>query len=208
MALDDAVGTLLSGQDDHGHAPAGIGATPSEVEVVVAAAGLWGLEAVVLFPVCHHAIDGSLVGPVHALDIDWGEQVFGDDALAQAGDAAAFHLVDAALFECYVVLVSDARILLDRWNVREDLDVVTTIGSFARIRAGRRDHIECRVVWQLLLVENGLEVLVLVLRVEEVVVSQLLVDSVGANVQNDSRAGGCEFFEFVGEAFLLPNKCL
>ena len=49
VALDDAVGTVLPGEDDHGHPAAGVGATSGEVEVAVFAGGLGGFEAVVLF---------------------------------------------------------------------------------------------------------------------------------------------------------------
>ena len=83
VAFDDAVGTLLAREHDHGHAAAGVGTATGEVEVFIASAGLGCFEAVVQFPIGDDTIDRSSIRPIHALNVDGGEQVLNDDALSQ-----------------------------------------------------------------------------------------------------------------------------
>ena len=69
MAVDDAVGDFLAGEDDHGHAAAGVGAAAGEVEVAVFGAGLGCFEPVVELPIGDDTVDAAAVGTIHALDV-------------------------------------------------------------------------------------------------------------------------------------------
>ena len=197
---DNAVGAALSGEDHHGHAAAGVGAAAGEVEVAVLAGGLGSFEAVVLFPVGDDAVNRSLVRAIHALDVDGSEEIFGHDGVAQSGEAAAFHLVDAAVFEGNVILVSDAGVVFERGDVRKDFDVVASLGCLVGIGAGGGDDVEGGVVGELFFMEDGLEVFVLVLGVEEIVVGELGEDAVGAEVEDDAGAGRGKLLELAGES--------
>lgn len=142
VAFDDAVGTLLAREDDHGHTAAGVGTTTGKVEVFIAAARLGCFEAVVQFPIGDDTIDRSSIRPIHALNVDGGEQVFNHDALSEASQAAAFHLINAPVLEGNVVFVGDVGAVLQRWDMGQDLDVVTTLGGFAGIGACGSDDVK------------------------------------------------------------------
>ena len=199
VTLDNTVGAVLPRENHHGHAAAGVGAAAGEVEVAVFAGGLGSFEAVVLFPIGDDAVNRTLVRAIHALDVDGSEEIFGHDGVAQSGETAAFHLVDTAVFEGNVVLVSDAGVVFERGDVRKDFDVVASLRCFAGIGAGGGDDVEGRVVGELLFMEDGLEVFVLVLGVEEIVVGELGKDAVGSEVEDDTGAGRGKLLELSGE---------
>ncbi len=199
VTLDNAVGAALSGEDHHGHTAAGVGAAAGEVEVAVFAGGLGSFEAVVLFPVGNDAVNRPLVRAIHALDVDGSEEIFGHDGVAQSGETAAFHLFDTAVFEGNVVLVSDAGVVFERGDVRKDFDVVASLRCFVGIGAGGGDDVEGGVVGELFFMEDGLEVFVLVLGVEEIVVGELGEDAIGAEVEDDTGAGRGKLLELAGE---------
>ena len=199
VTLANAVGAVLPGENHHGHAAARVGAAAGEVEVAVLGGGLGSFESVVLFPVGDDAVNRPLVRAIHALDVDGSEEIFGHDGVAQSGEAAAFHLVDTAFFEGNVVLVSDAGVVSERGDVRKDFDVVASLGCFVGIGTGWSDDVEGRVVGELLFMEDGLEVFVLVLGVEEIVVGELGKDAVGSEVEDDAGAGRGKLLELSGE---------
>ena len=199
VTLDNAVGATLPGENHHGHTAAGVGAAAGEVEVAVLGGGLGSFEAVVLFPIGDDAVNGPLVRAIHALDVDGSEEIFGHDGVAQSGETAAFHLVDAAFFEGNVVLVSDAGVVFERGDVRKNFDVVASFGCLVGIGAGGGDDVEGGVVGELFFMEDGLEVFVLVLGVEEIVVGELGEDAVGAEVEDDAGAGWGKLLKFAGE---------
>ena len=120
--------------------------------------------------------------------------------LAEIGEAHAFELFEDAIGEGLVVFEGERVLGINRWDVREDLDVVAAFGCFARIGAGRGDEIDGRVVGELAFFEDGVEVLRLVLRVEEIVVGELWVNAIGAEVDDEAGAGGFEAFELLEEA--------
>lgn len=146
MAGDDAVGDFLAGEDDHGHAAAGVGAAAGEVEVAVFGARFGCFEPVVELPISDDTINAAAVGAIHALDVHGREQILDDDAVAQAGKSATLHFVDAAVFERDIVVVGDAGAVFQWRDVREDLDVVASGGSFAGVGAGGGDDVDGRVV--------------------------------------------------------------
>ena len=162
VTLENAVGAALPGEDNHGHTAAGVGAAAGEVEVAIFTGGLGSFEAVVLFPVGDDAINRSSVRAIHAFNVQGSEEIFGHDGVAQSGEAAAFHLVDAAVFEGNVILVSDAGVVFERGDVRKDFDVVASLGCLVRIGTGGGDDVEGGVVGELFFMEDGLEVFVLV----------------------------------------------
>ena len=82
--------------------------------------------------------------------------------------------------------MGDTGAFFERWYVREDLDVIIAFRRLTRISTGGGNDVERGVIWKLLFVEDRFEVLVLVFRVEEVVVSEFRVDVVGSYMQNDA----------------------
>jgi len=209
VAGDDAVGAFLAGEDDHGHASAGVGGGSGEVEVFVLSGGFGGFKAVVALPVGDDAVDRAAVGAIHLFEVDRSEEVFDDDAFAKAFDAAAFHFVEAAFLEGEVVIVGDAGVFAEGWDMGEDFDVVATGGGFGGIGAGGGDDVEGGVIREVLVFEDGAEVFVLIFGEEEVVVGKLGEVLVGAEVEDDAGAGGGEFFlELFGKGFGLFEKFL
>lgn len=90
--------------------------------------------------------------------------------------------------------MGDIRTLTEWWNVRKNFNIVRTCRGFSRISPSRGNDIESRIFRKFLLFKDSLEVLVLVLRKEKVVVSQLGERLVCSDMENDARAGRREFF--------------
>ena len=84
MTFDNTIGTFLTGKNDHGHTSTRVGAAACEVEVVILLADLGCLEAVILFPVGHDTINRSLIGTIHAFDIQWSKKIHSDNTFAKS----------------------------------------------------------------------------------------------------------------------------
>ncbi len=199
MVFNEAVADFLPAEDGHGHASTWVDGAPGEEEVGVFF-GLFGcFEGAVGFPIRGDSIDRSLIGEIHLFDIDWSEHVFDDGVFAEVGEAHSFEFGEDAIAECEVVFVGVWVVGVEGGDVGKDFDVVAAVGSFGGVGTSGGDEVDGGVVGELLFLEDGVEVFVLVLGVEEVVVGELWVDSVGAEVDDESRAGGFEFFEFAEE---------
>jgi|SRR5271165_1640576 len=179
---------MLSAKRDHGHARSGIDAAADEEQIVVLRALLWRFEGEVTAAIADHTVDGASIGGVASLDVEWGPEILYDDVLPQIGEAHALKLVEAEFFKRDVIFLRVGIAVVDRWNVRQDLDVVAAGWRLRWIAACGGDNIDSWIVRQVLVAEDAAEVLVEIGRVEEVVMCEPGIDPIQPKVQNDTGA--------------------
>jgi len=181
---------MLSPQRDHGHARAWIDASSDEEQIAELRALFWRFEREVPASIADDTVDGTSIGGVTSLDVEWRPEILDDNVAPQIRKAQTFELVEAELFECDVVFARVRMTIVDSRNMRQNLDVVAAGRGLGGIGAGRRDHIEGGIVWHPALAKDATKVSMQILRVEKVVMRELRINSVQSKMEDDTGAGG------------------
>jgi len=188
---------VLATECDHGHAAAGVDATTHEEEIAILRAALGSFEGEVFAAIADHTVDRAAVGEIALLDVERSPEIFNEDVFSEIGEAHAFELIEAKIFEGDVVFAGVRVLIVAVGDVGKNLDVVADGRRLGRIGAGGRDQIDRWVVGQQFLTKDTMEVALLVARVEEVVVGELGIGAVESEVEDDARARWLKALEFL-----------
>ena len=194
---------MLAAKRYHRHAASWIDAAADEEQITADVASLRRLEGEVLAPIADYAVNGAAVGSVSFLDIERRPEVLDYDVLAQVGKPHALQLCQAEIFQRNAVLVAVRILVVDVRNVGKNLDIVAPLRRLRGVCACRRNQIDGGIVGQPLVVKDAIEVTVLMTRIEEVMVGELRIDAIEAQMHHDPRAGRLEpvqLFQFPASA--------
>ena len=98
--------------------------------------------------------------------------------LPEVFESHSLQLIDHSFLQSHVVIHGMWFLRIDRWDMRKNLEIVAALGGLARIRSSRSYKINRWVLRQFTLSEDRVEMSALLLRVKEIMMSQLRVDSI------------------------------